>query len=720
MGGIVTTVLIAALFPPLPLSPLPQEEERLHITEAPEELLRQWKEAEEKKDWKKLVELHTLAIRSFANHLCRPDPDALRWIRLPRMLSDRLSAMPAPVREKHEEVARQLFDTLRESGARRAVIDRYAFTDAARREMESMANRAFDEGRVREAVRGWLRVLDRKPSATLVARLATAFAALGDRPGLDALKARVRKRGWTGTITIAGRPRELARYLDSMRIAPPPASDETGEVRATNEVPLGAYSLKSDRGRYGTSFATSIPAYGRLQSKEVIVFTNGIRVTTINPARAAGGELTQAVEWQYPSAGTVRNWMPSGNGPLPQVGADLGDGRAFVTMFSNNRRFRRRRDGFDGPASIRAFDLATGDLLWDTDSVEVRVNGLTEPMIDTLPFGRKNFCFAGPPILRGTRLFAAVMTSPLAGRECYVLCLNPSDGTPRWCTMIASAPRTRRISIPSLAVDAGQVLVLTNFGAAAALDGATGTVEWLIKHEGQGGNRPSVNPPLAYGSRVALLPQNRDEPIVLDRWTGRRVPWPALSEDIPWTVVHHLIGRAGDWIVVSGEESFAIRTTDGKVVALLDADTSKSGRGVVHGGRVYLPLRPYLQIYDTRSWKLVRSHRWTESDENPGNLLIAAEWCMFLSDRLDLSTSRTALEERFGPQVKPDPPRPLQCRQFAQIMESSGRLTEAIRYYGRALSVWEKDPAWEETADTLREKIDDLKERLGNPAPDPK
>ena len=69
------TAILAAMIPLLSFfgitSSIPQESDRLYIEEAPEELLRQWKEAESNKEWKKLIDLHSLAQDRFRNRLCR-------------------------------------------------------------------------------------------------------------------------------------------------------------------------------------------------------------------------------------------------------------------------------------------------------------------------------------------------------------------------------------------------------------------------------------------------------------------------------------------------------------------------------------------------------------------------------------------------------------------------------------------------------------------------
>jgi hypothetical protein len=113
---------------------------------------------------------------------------------------------------------------------------------------------------------------------------------------------------------------------------------------------------------------------------------------------------------------------------------------------------------------------------------------------------------------------------------------------------------------------------------------------------------------------------------------------------------------------------------------------------------------------------MVDSLKWSETSQ-PGNLLVAGPLLVHLSDRLDVYTSPDLLLERFGTKVDAKAPLPLECRQLARILESSGRLKECVRYYRRALKVWESDPAWQETAEGLRKKLTDLAAKLGDDFP---
>jgi hypothetical protein len=251
--------------------------------------------------------------------------------------------------------------------------------------------------------------------------------------------------------------------------------------------------------------------------------------------------------------------------------------------------------------------------------------------------------------------------------------------------------------------------VLTNFGVAATLDARPGRIEWLVKYPvSVGFSRRTVNPPVLMGSVVLFLPQDSEGLLAYDRWTGRPAPLAEMGE-VSWPGVSQLVGKRGDWIVLAGSKSYAVRPSDGKVQVLLEQEPTRTGRGTMAGGVLYLPGRVALHLFDSREWKPLGSLPWPEGDET-GNLLVTDSLVAWLGDRLELYTSRAALGERLSDKLKAGHPQ--SCRQMGRILEASGRPRESVLYYRKALAVWEKDPAWTETSEAIRKKIADLQEKI--------
>lgn len=699
------------------VAPLAQEEDRYFIDKAPVEFLKRWSEAEARQDWKGLVELYDGALERYPRRLWQADPAEERWVALPRALVPRLAAMPDGTRRPYEMLARQLLEANPGRAAREGVIERYAWTRTAQAASLALAAQAFDEGRPDEAVRRWHRATELSPPAEAVARLAHASVLRGDAAALERLRLQARRRQWKGDLVVAGRTVELGAYLDGLSVPPP--APEAPRLDAppypTPEITLGSYDLRLDHGAFGRKEAAMVPGYARLGGREYVVLTNGIRVTAIDPGRGSGGSLEEAIHWKFPSE-TIRDLPTPYPGPLPPLGAAISGRAAYVTMFSASVRTRltgrtHQQDRFDGPAAIRAFDLASGKLLWDTDEIEVGSGDESVRMVDRLPFGQWNFCFAGPPVVRGDRLYVAVMTSPNLERQCYVLCLNVADGRTRWCTWVASLPAQRRspTTIPTLVEDDGAVVVQTNLGFVAALDGATGRIEWLTRYAPTG-YRHAVNAPVVHGGMAWALTQDRDELVSFELATGREVPLPGDAAGQAWSPYHHLAGPAGGALVLSGTQDAVFRPADGRLTPLAGRPPYPPRRAQFLDGRAYLSDASSLHVYDAATWKLLATHAWP-LPEAPGHALVTDSLCLWLTDRLVVATSPPLLRRRFAARVEASPPRPDACRHLGEIFESAGRPREASPHYRRALEVYERDPAAADAADELRKKLRILERR---------
>src|SRR6185295_2029646 len=465
--------------------------------------------------------------------------------------------------EAHEVIARQVLETMQEPGERRRLVERYAYTRAGREALDQLANADCDQGRLSDAIRGWTRAFEVRPTVETAARLAFAHASRNDAVSLAALKATAEARGLKGEIRVEGRKRELFEYIDSLHPAvrgasvPPPAAPLLKPAPAPDsEVPLGHYDLKED-GRYGERLAVMVPAAGRAKNKDLVVISNGMRIIAIDPARAEGGFLDDAIEWRYPKNEPTRKWILGGynSRSLPYVGPTVADGRAFCPMFQVRQEAKqqvgRRQQRFLGPPVLQAVDLATGEALWDTDTVEVEVDGQKKPLPEHLKLDKSDFCFGGPPVVRGDRVYAPIMTSPYTGRQCWALCLDARTGQPLWCTDLGTAPQTKEMSVAQLTEEDGSVFFSTNYGVVVALDSATGNFEWLAKYMGsrpkRDSQRAAADPPVVAGGVVYVLAQDCDELLAFDRWTGQEVSLPPAFLNLPWKETVHLLGRANDW-----------------------------------------------------------------------------------------------------------------------------------------------------------------------------
>jgi hypothetical protein len=72
--------------------------------------------------------------------------------------------------------------------------------------------------------------------------------------------------------------------------------------------------------------------------KDLIVVSNGLRVIAIDPARADGGSIEDAVEWRYPKPGPTRTYTLTYNSMvLPFVGPAVAGDVVICPIFSEEQ-----------------------------------------------------------------------------------------------------------------------------------------------------------------------------------------------------------------------------------------------------------------------------------------------------------------------------------------------------------------------------------------------
>jgi outer membrane protein assembly factor BamB len=683
-----------------------QDEERLRVDDENEAFLRHWATALEEKDAQRLRILMEEAHDKKSAQLFRPDPKDPLWLPLPRALAPRLAALPDGIREPWENIAQERLDREFDPVRRRALAEAWAGTRAGRDALAQIGNDDFDRNDLLGAIRAWTRLLEIAPSAGLAVRLARAHALRDDARAVASLLARSKAEGWTGDVSMGARRVPLAEALAAVRREPPPVPAPRGLV-PTAELSLGRLELKADGSAYGAKqHAAMIPAWTEVDGRGLLIFSNGIRVLAVDPSRADGGPLDASVAWRHPKEGFIRYvlpWTHTQGFSRPPAGATVANGRVYANVFTPQARepVRLRRgnqDSFEGPSALRAIDARTGDLIWDTDAMETYdPDGEPIKRVAQL-FDRRYVCFCGPPLVRGDFLYVPVMSSPRSGRECWVACFRASDGEPLWKTWIAAFATSQDVlSITAVSEQDGMIAVASNFGVVAALDSRTGRVEWLrsyLEEADRPGGRPLPSAPVIAGSVVYVLAQDATLPLAFDRWTGRALPWPEL--DVPWEDVDALVGRSGDWLVFAGKRNRAVRPSDGRVVNLGDEESPAAGRAALSGGRLYLPSRAGLRVFDATTWALLDTHAWAAGTQG-GNVAVHAGMVAVLGDKLDLCTSEGLLA---GEEAET-------LLRRARAFENGGRAKEAIDTFQRGLKLLEKDSA---RADEIRARIEKLRE----------
>jgi len=382
-------------------------------------------------------------------------------------------------------------------------------------------------------------------------------------------------------------------------------------------------------------------------------------------------------------------------------------------------------------ARLVCLDRRTGAELWTTS-------------VSQLPQSQSNLGklrIGGSPLVVGDNLYIMGRGGKGAQFEdCYVLCFNLVNGQFRWSSYIASANSDQTAfqpeglivfpdAISHIAYASGRLYVLSNLGAAAALDAYTGTVIWLNIYRDQavassnamGGpfmmgmqaaNAPPpsspwvYNPVIVQNGRVFMLPSDNDSLFIYDADNGKEIKriWLsdfAESENEEATKPDTLLSVNGD-VLYLGSPSQVCRlpwekydhATNQKpsgfwVSTAFYADDTSSpqqirGRSFVTADAVYVPTIPALRrvliksgMIDPRNERFPRNN-WEEAEEGPGNVLATADHVIIAGDRhvavyTDIELARVKLDKEVAAAPNDAEPR----LNYAEVMFVGGQVALA-------------------------------------------
>ncbi len=399
------------------------------------------------------------------------------------------------------------------------------------------------------------------------------------------------------------------------------------------------------------------------------------------------------------------------------------------------------QDTLFGTTRLVCLNLRTQQVVWDTDFGEPGV------AMRKLECWERNFAFAGPPLVRGDRVYAGVGTSPMGEEESRVICFDRRTGVVLWERFLASVTTgrpmwgggggtfTSRLTV--LEEDRGVLVAHSNLGAVAALDAVTGHVQWLSKYQrsnlgqnqGWGGvqvfSRPA-SPLVLHRGKMFALPQDRFDLLVVDLATGRIQSEPGKIEtalDTPaWKDFHRLVGRMGDYLVFgSGRECCILNTATGKSHGLTVANTIGTGRGTIDGETLYLPCtdggRGGLGMYyGQKMWRpFEQSIMWWQIGFGEGgNIARAGNYLLYATGtKLFLYTDSEIVRAEFRRRLEQSPPNPAAWLDYGQLMRENQKWAEAARGYLSFIEAVAGDSEWMARAREVRTELHGIFLKLG-------
>ena len=520
----------------------------------------------------------------------------------------------------------------RDVAALASVARRHLPTAAGLEALAALGAIAFERADYVAALAAWQSLLDASPSpaaslAAVQARMWVCRRALGQAQAAQALEHRLRAMGDDQVLRLAGREMPVHDFLALRIDLPAPATlsdwpslggDATHArvARGIREVGALAWQFglpSSDAETRARDYAQRrlpipLPIVATLAPEGRLLVGDGSAVVAIDPSSG------QPV-WRYPDAPEPA--------PHPAVGETIHavgcrDGRACATL---------------GDA-VAAFDIATGRLLWKhafvaddgappEEGEDARKEGKT--------LGTKVRVLLSAPVAAGSRVLVGVTHLGDEARA-RLVALDAATGHELWSTFVCSR------SIPAFlglgagpsppAVVGSTAFHLTNLGALAAVDAATGTIRWVRRYGSfpthlrrsvvERHRRWANNPPIGHGGLVYVAPQDADQLLAIDAVDGSQV-WSASREG-----GRYVVGVDGDRIFLLGQRVHGLDAWSGRRVWSVELASLLSGRAALCQGRLLVPTQDALVTVNAADGSIAVSHVW-QTGEQPGNVTTAAD-----------------------------------------------------------------------------------------------
>lgn len=231
--------------------------------------------------------------------------------------------------------------------------------------------------------------------------------------------------------------------------------------------------------------------------------------------------------------------------------------------------------------------------------------------------------FEGPPLVFGDRLIVAIAQRDNVGLQRSVAAFDRFSGDLVWRSsvlargVVAGTDRAHQIANQSLTQAGGRLLYNTNLGSIVCLDPQTGRTQWLTQYSRPDRQRqvyPSPDrylyrdstPCLVAGGMVYCMPADCPEVFALDVTSGDLV-WATDDTDVPDAI--HLLGVAGDQLLVSGDHLVWLDSKRGRVLAKFPGSTTPGvlnalpsprglGRGTLAGSQVLFPVAGEILVFE--------------------------------------------------------------------------------------------------------------------------
>jgi len=259
-----------------------------------------------------------------------------------------------------------------------------------------------------------------------------------------------------------------------------------------------------------------------------------------------------------------------------------------------------------------------------------------------------------PPLLVGDSLYIGVVIHRAGGAAASLLCLEAPSGKLLWERKVGSAETRDFLRLGStplpLVNEAGRIFFCPNLGFIAACDQGDGAILFLrtyprmdvlaCKYSIRREDRWRPTPPVVWRNFVILAPQDSNELLFFDLWTG------ALQGRIERRGADYFLGPYDGALYMIGRTLRRIDLKDGppgSLVYEVELPGRTVGRGHVEPGALALPFRDRLVVFVPKSGKVQATYPWETA--GGGGTLLPCPWGTIVAHRRGLDLYRPLAED---------------------------------------------------------------------------
>ncbi len=739
-------------------------------------------------DWNKAADWYQEVIEKYGQYVVPSDTDEQKNIRqytgIERPVQEQLSKWPKEgldaYRNRYGTIAATMLEQAgpddRETLSR--VMKLYFVSESGKQAGIRLMDLLLESGEFAEAARVGDRLLDWHPTLVVerpkvLFRTALAYHLSGDEKKSVEREDQLKNKHAGAVGTLFGKDIVLGDALERLLKVTPPVSVATaiGSVRMNPGGDESRSMISAATGRPGARLATidytPLPTMGnsgggrRMRGQFIqdngAGNTNGSDQTAgfgVMPVADAGelyfqdGSRIYAVSLQsgvplpgwiqtYPNSNGQYSIKSYGNARSQQHTLTLTDNSVLAVMGYSDRLanyYGSSAWGEDRATRLVCLDRATGKEKWVTRPSKIREENL------------QALDFSGSPLVVGDNVYAIGRggKNPTS-EDCYVLCFNLNTGNYKWSCFIASSSSGYNQftgqygtsdSLSHLAYSSGRIYILTNLGAAAAIDAYSGTISWLniyprdveqmnpnMGFRGVGGmqrnsttNPWEFNPVVVQDGRIFILPTDSKFLLVYDAGSGAELKridtgdlrQPGTGADM--ASPEALLAVDGHQVIMTGGRTvYCVDWTVPAQSAVLwrnDCVTKIIGRGFVTTDSVFVCTEIGQEKFGYGQLKRIErvnpktgaitgkirdnypanNRNWDEG-EGPGNIIVVGDQVVVAgSKRLNVYADLVLARKRLDDDVAAAPNDPEPYLRYAEVMFVAGQLPVAMEKINLAVT----------------------------------